>query len=174
MVSNTHGSHIEASVRSEVLSQQSSCFPPSGVSNVREHVGYNASRHVEYGQGDAYMNPQASQHRQQFLPGSAPFAQRPVHPELPPQRPPSHFSYPNSMHQQQYPPYSLPNFSDGPRRYATDEQWRMQGNEFNADCHRGGWMPGGRSCSGPPYSHEGVYYYFCFYQPYYSYQTFLN
>ncbi|KAI3467875.1 hypothetical protein Pfo_024538 [Paulownia fortunei] len=157
MVSNTHGSHIDASVISEVLSQQSSCFPHSGASTAREHVGYNSSRHVEYGQGDAYMNPQVTQQRQQLLPGSAPFAQRPVHPEIPPQRPPSHFSYPNSLQQHQYPPYSLPNFSDGPRRYATDEQWRMQVNEFNVDGPHGGWIPGGRSCSGPPYSQEGYF-----------------
>ncbi|KAK6160527.1 hypothetical protein DH2020_003908 [Rehmannia glutinosa] len=129
MVFNTHRSHVDASVRSEVMSQQSSCFTPSGVSTAREHVGYNSSRHVEYGQGDAYMNPHASQQRQQFLP----------------------------VQQHQYPPYSLPNFSDGSRRYTSDEQWRIQVNELNADCPRGGWIPGGRSCSGPPYPHEGYF-----------------
>ncbi|KAL8519843.1 hypothetical protein ACS0TY_010689 [Phlomoides rotata] len=158
MASNAHGSHIDASGRSEVQSQQPSCFPPSGLSNAREHAGYNSSRPIDYGQGDAYINPQASQHRQQFLPGNAPFAQRPLHPELPAHRPPSHFPYPNSVQQHQYPPYSVPNFSDGPRRYGTDEQWRMQGNEFNVDCQRGGaWTAGGRPCSGPPYPPEGYF-----------------
>lgn len=164
MVSSTRGSHIDASIRGGVLPQQSSCFPPAGVSNGREHIGYNSSRHVEYGEDDAYRNPQASQHRQQYLPGSAPFLQRPVHPELPSQRPPSHFPYPNSAQQHQYQPYSS-NFSDGPRRYIADEQWRMQGNEINVDHPRGGWTPGGRSCSGIPFPHEGVYYYF-YYQIY--------
>ncbi|KAI3453268.1 hypothetical protein Pfo_009931 [Paulownia fortunei] len=157
MVSNSHGSHIDAPVRGEVFSQQSSFFSPAAVSNPQEHVGYNSSRLVEYGQSDAYLNPQAPQQRQPFLPGSAPFAQIPLHPEPPSQRIPSQFSYPNSAQQNQYPAYSLPNFSDGPRTYATDEQWRMQVNEFNADCPRGGWMIGGRSCSGPPYSHEGYF-----------------
>lgn len=159
MVPTTQGSHMDASVRGEVLPQQSSCFPPSGVSIAREHVGYNSLRHVEYGEDDAYMNPQASHHRQQYLPGTVPFAQRPMHPELPSQRPPSHFPYPNSAQQHQYASYSLPNFADGPRRYIADEQWRKQGNDFNADHPRGGWMPGGRSSSGPSYSQEGANYY---------------
>ncbi|GFQ01421.1 enhancer of ag-4 protein 2 [Phtheirospermum japonicum] len=157
IVSNTHRCHVEASVRSETLSQQSSCIPPSGVSIAREHVGYNSSRHVEYGKGDAYMNPQALQHRQQFQPGSAPFAQRPVHPDRAPQHPPTQFSYPNSVQQHQYPPYSLPSFSDSSRRYTNDEPWRMQVNEFNKSGPGGGWIPGGRSCSGPPNPHEGYF-----------------
>lgn len=161
MVSNTQGSHIDAPIRGEVFLQQSPFFSPATVSNAREHVGYNSSRLVEYGQGDACINPQASQQRQQLLPGSAPFAQRPLHPELPPQQMPSHFSYPNSVQQHQYPPYSLPNFSDGPRGYATDEQWQMPVNNFNADRPHGGWTTGGKSCSGQPYSHEGVDYDFC-------------
>ncbi|KAL0286868.1 UNVERIFIED_CONTAM: ENHANCER OF AG-4 protein 2 [Sesamum angustifolium] len=132
VVSNARGSLIDASARSEVLTQQSSCFPPSGVGIAREHVGYNSSRHVDYRQGEAYMNPQATQHRPPFVPGHAPFAQRPVHPEHLPQRAPSHFSYPNSVQQHQFPPYSLQNFPDGPRRYATNEQTQMQVNEFNA------------------------------------------
>ncbi|KAG8365754.1 hypothetical protein BUALT_Bualt17G0004800 [Buddleja alternifolia] len=156
VVSSTRLSQFDASVRSEVLKQQPSCFPPSAVSSAREHAGHNSSRPLEYGPGDAYLNPQASQHRQ-FLPGSAPFPQRPLRPELPPQRPPSHFSYPNSVQQHQYPPYSLPNFSDCSRRYANDDQLRVQVNEFNADGSRGGWMGGGRSCSGPPYPHEGYF-----------------
>ncbi|XP_020547521.1 ENHANCER OF AG-4 protein 2 isoform X2 [Sesamum indicum] len=151
MVSNTHGSHSDA----PVLPQQS-FFHPAGVSNAHEHVGYNSSRSVEYGKGDGYMTPQALQHRQPFLPGK-PFVQRPLHPEPPPQQTTGQFSYPNSVQQHQYPPYSLPNMSDGPRRYAADVQWRMPANELNADCQLGGWMTGGRSCSGPPYSHEGYF-----------------
>ncbi|XP_057773998.1 ENHANCER OF AG-4 protein 2-like [Salvia miltiorrhiza] len=157
MVSTTHGSHMDPSARGEVPPKQSSCFPPSGVSIAREHVGYNSSRHVEYGEDDAYINPQASQHRQQYLPGSVPFTQRPVLPELPSQRPPSHFPYPNSAQQHQYPSYSLPNFADGPRRYIADEHWRKQGNDFKVDHPRGGWMPGGRPCSGPSFSQEGYH-----------------
>ncbi|KAL0372863.1 UNVERIFIED_CONTAM: hypothetical protein Scaly_0967900 [Sesamum calycinum] len=132
-------------------------FHPAGLSNAHEHVGYNSSRPVEYGKGDGYTTPQALQHRQPFLPGNAPFVQRPLHPEPPPQQTTGQFSYPNSVQQHQYPPYSLPNMSDGPRRYAADVQWRMPANELNADCQRGGWMTGGRSCSGPPYSHEGYF-----------------
>ncbi|KAL1550568.1 RPR, variant 2 [Salvia divinorum] len=157
MVSTIHGSHMDASVRGEVPPQQSSCFPPSGTSIAREHVGYNSSKHVEYGEDDTYMNSQASQHRQQYLPGSVPFAQRPVHAELPSQRPPSHFPYPNSAQQHQYPSYLLQNFADNPRRYIADEQWRKQGNDFNVDHPHGGWMSGGRPCSVPSYSQEGYH-----------------
>ncbi|XP_073315367.1 ENHANCER OF AG-4 protein 2-like [Primulina huaijiensis] len=153
MVSCTQGFHIDASVRSEALSQQSSCFPPAGVGKAVEHIGYNSLRSVEYRQSDGYMNLQSSQHRQ--LPGSALFAHRPFHPEPPPQHPPTHFSYPKaSVQQHQYPPYLLPNFSDSSRRYAADESWRMPVNEFSDSPHVG-WMPAGRPCSNPPYPHEG-------------------
>lgn len=155
MVSSTQGFHTDASVRCEALSQQSSCFPPAGVGKAIEHIGYNSSISVEYRQCDGYMNLQSSQHRQ--LPGSAPFAHRPLHPEPPPQHPPNHFSYPKaSVQQHHYPPYLLPNFSDGSRRYALDESWRMQVNEFSDSPHVG-WMPAGRPCSGPPYPHEGYF-----------------
>ncbi|XP_042063827.1 ENHANCER OF AG-4 protein 2-like isoform X2 [Salvia splendens] len=150
IVSTTHGSHMDASIKGEVSSHQSSFFPPFGVSLAQERVGYNSSRHVKYGEDETFMNPQASQHRQQYLPGSVPFAQRPVRPELPSQR------QPNSAQQHQYPSYSLPNFADGPRRYITDEQWRNQGNNFNMDHPRSGWMTG-RSCSGPSHSQEGYH-----------------
>ncbi|XP_075484032.1 ENHANCER OF AG-4 protein 2-like isoform X2 [Primulina tabacum] len=155
MVSSTQGFHIDASVRSEALSQQSSCFPPAGVGKEVEDNGFYSSRTVEYRQCDAYMNLQSSQHRQ--LPGSAPFAHRPLHPEPPPQHPPTHFSYPkSSVQQHQYPPYLLPNFSDCSRRYGADESWRMQVNEFSDSLHVG-WMSAGRSCSGPPYPQEGYF-----------------
>ncbi|KAL9166859.1 hypothetical protein ABFS82_05G058700 [Erythranthe guttata] len=155
MVSSTHVPRMDAPVRSEVFPQQS-FFSPAPASNAREHVVYNATRMVEYGQGETYINPQASQQRQPLRPGGAPFSQRPLHPE-PPQGMPNHFSYPNSVQQHQYPPYPLPNVSDGPRRYATDEQRRMEVNEFNADGPRMGWMTGGKSCPVPPYSHEGYF-----------------
>ncbi|GFP92565.1 enhancer of ag-4 protein 2 [Phtheirospermum japonicum] len=143
MVTNTHGPRIDPPVRGEVFSQQSSFYSPAAVSNVREHVGYNSSRLVEHGQGT-----QVPQLRQPFLPGSAPFAQRPLHPEPITQQLPSHFSYPNSGQQNMYPSYSVPNYSDGLRRNATDEQWPMQANEFSSDCSRRGWMTGGYY--GPP------------------------
>ncbi|XP_047965396.1 ENHANCER OF AG-4 protein 2-like [Salvia hispanica] len=159
IVSTTHGPHMDASIKGEVPPHQSSCFPPYGVSIAQERVGYNSSRHVKYGEDETFMNPQASQHRQQYLPGSVPFAQRPVRPELPSQRQPSHYAYPNSAQQHPYPSYSLPNVADGPRRYITEEQWRKQGNDFNMDHPRSGWMPGGRSCSGPSHSQAGANYY---------------
>ncbi|PIN18266.1 hypothetical protein CDL12_09064 [Handroanthus impetiginosus] len=155
MVSSSHGSHMDAPVRGEEFSQQSSLYPPVVVSNVREHGGYNSSSLVECGHGNAYMNPQQ---RQPFLPGSAHFAQRPLRPEPQPHQTSSHLSYPNSVQQHQQPPYSLPSLSDGPSKYAIDGQWRMQVNELNADCPRGVWMTGWRSCSGPPYSHEAGYF----------------
>ncbi|XP_042057352.1 ENHANCER OF AG-4 protein 2-like isoform X1 [Salvia splendens] len=157
IVSTTHGPHMDASIKGEVPPHQSSCFPPFGVSIAQERVVYNSSRHVKYGEDETLMNPQASQHRQQYLPGSVPFAQRPVRPELPSQRQPSHFAHPNSAQQHQYPSYSLPNVADGPRRYITDEQWRKQGNDFNMDHPRSGWMPGGRLCSGPSHSRAGYH-----------------
>ncbi|KAL6579376.1 RPR [Orobanche minor] len=139
MVPNTYGSHIDAPVRGEAFSQKSSFFSPAAASNVREHVSYNSSRLVEYGQSDGYLNTQAPQQTQPFLPGSAPSAQRPLHPKQMTQQVPSHFSYPNTAQKNLYPPYSVPKFSDGLRRNATDEQWRMQGS------------------SGPPYPHAGYF-----------------
>ncbi|GER56125.1 Tudor/PWWP/MBT domain-containing protein [Striga asiatica] len=160
VVSNTHGSRIDAPVRGEVFSQHPSFFPPSAVSNnVREHVGYNSSQPVEYGKSDGgYLNTQAPpQQRQPFQPGTVPFAQRPHHEPLS-QQAPSHFTYPNTGPQQNlYPLYQAPNFSDGARRNATDDRWRMQVNEFNPDGSRRGWTTGGRSCSDQPYSHEGYF-----------------
>lgn len=155
MASSTQGSRTEAP-RGEIYSQQSSFFSPAAGSNAREHVGYNSSRPAEYGQNDACINRQASQQRQQLLPGTSTFAQRPLHPEAPPQQISAHFSYPNPAMQHQYPPYPLPVFSDGPRRYSTDE-WRMP---VNADLPCGGWNTGAQSFSGQPYSHEGVDYVF--------------
>ncbi|CAA0806690.1 ENHANCER OF AG-4 protein 2 [Striga hermonthica] len=158
VVSNTHGSRIDAPVRGEVFSQHPSFFPPSAVSNVREHVGYNSSQPVEYGKSDGgYLNTQVPQQRQPFQPGAVPFAQRPHHEPLS-QQAPSHFIYPNTGPQQNlYPLYPAPNFSDGVRRNATDDRWRLQVNEFNPDGSRRGWTTGGRPCSDQPYSHEGYF-----------------
>ncbi|KAL6566246.1 RPR [Orobanche gracilis] len=139
LVPNTYGSHIDAAVRGEAFSQQSSFFSPAAVSNVREHVSHNSSRLVEYGQIDGCLNTQAPQQTQPFLSGSAPSAQRPLHPKQMTQQVPSHFSYPNTAQQNLYPPYAVPKFYDGLRRNATDEQWRMQGS------------------SGPPYPHAGYF-----------------
>ncbi|KAL3651048.1 RPR [Castilleja foliolosa] len=149
MVSNTHGPHIDPSGRGEVFSQHSSFYSPAAISNVREYVGYNSSRLVEHRHGDGYLNnTQAPQQRQPFLPGSAPFAQRPLHPEPITQQVPGHFSYQKSAQQNLYPPYSVPKFSDSLRRNAPDDQWPMQANEFSSDCSRRGWMSGGYY--GPP------------------------
>lgn len=158
MASSTQGSHTDAP-RGEIHSQQSSFVSPAAGSNAREHVA-NSSRPVEYGQSDACINHQASQQRQHLMPGAAPYAQRPLHPEAPPQQVPNHFSHPNSVMQHRYPPYSLPVFPDGPRRYSTDEQCRMPVNDFTADFPCRGWSAGGQSFSGQPYSHEGVDYNF--------------
>lgn len=148
----SQGSHFDSSLKSDVMSQQPSCFPSAGISNAQEKNVYNAARPVEYGQ----MN---TQQRQQFVPVAPPFAQRPLHPERPPQFPPNHFSYGNSAHQYHYPPYQMPNFPDGSRRSAGDEQWRMKAKEFNSDGPRGGWMTAVRSSAGP-YPHEGMSYFF--------------
>ncbi|KAL1568762.1 RPR [Salvia divinorum] len=155
MVSSTQGSHIEAP-RGEIYSQHSSFFPQASGSNAREHVGYNSSRPVEYGQNDPCINHQASQQRKHLLSGTATFAQRPLHPEAPPQQISPHFSYPNPVIQHQYPPYPLP-VADGPRRYSTDEQWRMPVNDYHADLPRGGWNAGTQPFSGQPYSQEGYF-----------------
>ena len=159
MVSSTQGSHIEAP-RGEIYSQHSSFFSPASGSNAREHVGYNSSRPVEYGQNDPCINHHASQQRKHLLPGTATFVHRPLHPEAPPQQISAHFSYPNPVMQHQYPPYPLP-VADGPRRYSTDEQWRMPVNDYNADLPCGGWNAAAQPFSGQPYSQEGVGYVFC-------------
>lgn len=167
--SASHGPPVDASARNEVFPQQAPCFVPVGVGASREPSGYNSSRPLEYGHNDTYLNPQASQPNQQFQPGNVPFAQRPLPPNPPPQNASSHFSYPATAIRQPAPPvqhhpphpypppYSIPNFADGPRPYVPDERWRMQPNEFNADHQRGVWMPGVRSCSGPAYVQDGYF-----------------
>lgn len=164
MVPITHGSSVDGCVRSDIQSQQASCIPAPAVNSAREHVAYNSSRQVEYGQGDAYMNPRALQHQQKIMSsGAAPLARRPGHPELLPRGPPDHFSYPNSIPPPQYPSYTMPRFSEDPRRYAIDEQWRVPPvGEPNVDYPPNGWVPQGRSCSGQPFSHEGIINIFCF------------
>ncbi|XP_042007891.1 ENHANCER OF AG-4 protein 2-like isoform X2 [Salvia splendens] len=157
MVSSTQGSHTEAP-RGEIYSQQSSFFSPAAGCNAREHVGYNSSRPVEYGQNDPCINHQASKQRQHLLPGTATFSQRPLHPDARPPQISAHFSYSNTVIQHQHPPYPLQVYADVPRRYSTDEQWRMPVNDFKADLPCGGWSAGAQPFSGQPYSHEGGYY----------------
>ncbi|CAH9117521.1 unnamed protein product [Cuscuta europaea] len=113
--------------------------------------------------GDAYLNHPRPQSSQLFQPTSALFTQMPMHPNPPPQIPSSSFSYTrpsaklNSQHP--YPPgpliYALPNRPDRQRRYAGDEQWSMQSNEFTGDQQRSIWMGGGRSSGGPNFPPEG-------------------
>ncbi|KAL1556455.1 RPR, variant 2 [Salvia divinorum] len=155
MVSSTQGSYTEAP-RGEIYSQQSSFFSPAAGSNAREHVGYNSSRPVEYGQNDPCINHQAQQ-RQHMLPGTATFAQRSVHPDARPPQISALFSYSNPVIQHQHPPYPLQVYADGPRRYSTDEQWQMPVNDLNADLPCGGWNAGAQPFSGQPYSHEGYF-----------------
>ncbi|VFQ75013.1 unnamed protein product [Cuscuta campestris] len=116
---------------------------PVGVCNTLEPTAYN----------DAYINLPHPQSSQQFQPTNAPFPQRPMHPNPPPQTPHNNFSYTrpavqeNSQHP--YPPgppaYPLPYRPDRQWRYVGDEQWRVQSNEFTGDQQRGMWMGGGRS-----------------------------
>ena len=159
MVSSTQGSHTEAP-RGEIYSQQSSFFSPAAGCNAREHVGYNSSRSVEYGQNDPCINHQASQQRQHLPPGTATFSQRPLHPDARPPQISAHFSYSNTVIQHQHPPYPLQVYADVPMRFSTDEQWRMPVNDFKADLPCGGWSAGAQPFSGQPYSHEGTGYIF--------------
>ncbi|XP_047981498.1 ENHANCER OF AG-4 protein 2-like isoform X3 [Salvia hispanica] len=157
MVSSTQGSHTEAP-RGEIYSQQSSFFSPAAGCNAREHVGYNSSRSVEYGQNDPCINHQASQQRQHLPPGTATFSQRPLHPDARPPQISAHFSYSNTVIQHQHPPYPLQVYADVPMRFSTDEQWRMPVNDFKADLPCGGWSAGAQPFSGQPYSHEAGYF----------------
>ncbi|XP_022861363.1 ENHANCER OF AG-4 protein 2-like [Olea europaea var. sylvestris] len=152
MTTNTpHGPHIDTSVKNEVFLQQSLCFAPAGVGNAREHSEYNLSRTIEYGRIGSYMDMNSRQ--QLFHPGIPSFAQSPPHLN----HPPNFISYPKTAVQQHpYPHYSLQNFSDGPRQYAADEQWRVQSNQFNSDDLCSVWMAGGRSCSASPFPNEGI------------------
>ncbi|XP_051122303.1 ENHANCER OF AG-4 protein 2-like [Andrographis paniculata] len=153
--SNAHGSHFDGIVRTDVQSKQAPCVPPPRVNAPQDYVSYNSSRHGEYGQSGAYMNPHAPQHQQQLLPAGAHLAQRPVLSELPPQGPPSHFSYKNSIQRHQYSLCSTPNSSEDSGRYGMGKCWRTQANELNADYPCSGWVQQGRSCLGQPYPYEG-------------------
>ncbi|KAJ6917731.1 hypothetical protein NC652_019919 [Populus alba x Populus x berolinensis] len=103
-----------------------------------------------------FLNPQAPQQNPHFQPVNAPFAQRPLHSNLP-QNASGHFSFTTPPIQQlPYPrPYSMPSHLDGRPRFSTDEQWRMPSSEY-ADNHPGAWM-GGRnpSYAGPSFGQEG-------------------
>ncbi|KAJ6916709.1 hypothetical protein NC652_019199 [Populus alba x Populus x berolinensis] len=104
-----------------------------------------------------FLNPQAPQQNPHFQPVNAPFAQRPLHSNLP-QNASGHFSFTTPPIQQlPYPrPYSMPSHLDGRPRFSTDEQWRMPSSEY-ADNHPGAWM-GGRnpSYAGPSFGQEGT------------------
>ncbi|CAN4123790.1 unnamed protein product [Withania somnifera] len=155
-----HGPRINASNRNEVFPLKPPSFTQAGVGNLRESSGYS-SRPLEYSYNDAYINPPVSQSIQKFQPGNAPFAPRPMHLNPPHQIPSNSFSYPRApvqQHPQQaYPaPCSLPERSDGSRRYIGDEQWRVQSNEFNGDHQRGVWISAGRSCPGPTIPQEDL------------------
>jgi hypothetical protein len=104
-----------------------------------------------------FLNPQAPQQNPHFQPVNAPFAQRPLHSNLP-QNASGHFSFTTPPIQQlPYPrQYSMPSHPDGRPRFSTDEQWRMPSSEY-ADNHPGAWM-GGRnpSYAGPSFGQEGM------------------
>ncbi|XP_022153132.1 ENHANCER OF AG-4 protein 2-like isoform X2 [Momordica charantia] len=163
MTGNTsHGSHLDASAKSEIYGQQPPSFVPTAVCNSIEPSGYNSSRQLEYGHNDIYLNTQVSQPNQQFQQGNPNFIQRQMH-TGPPQNPPSHFSYAKPSVQQHPPhpyhhPYSSPSLMDGRRPFLGDEQWRMPSNEFKTENRQGVWMNGGRNSShpGPPFSQEGI------------------
>ncbi|KAJ6419626.1 hypothetical protein OIU84_029693 [Salix udensis] len=105
-----------------------------------------------------FLNPQAPQQNPHFQPVNAPFAQRPLHSNLP-QNASGHFSFTTPPIQWlPFPrPYSMPSHPDARPRFSTDEQWRMPSSEY-ADNQPGAWM-GGRNPShaGPSFGLEGYF-----------------
>ncbi|XP_037493884.1 ENHANCER OF AG-4 protein 2 [Jatropha curcas] len=160
MSGNTHGNHMDVVVKSELYPQQSPCFTPTAVCS-SQPSGYNTSRQLEYGHKDLYLKPQASQQNPHFQPGSAPFAQRPLHPNLP--QASGHFSFAKPAIQQHpqhsYPcAYPLPSHPDGRRQFVGDEAWRMPSTEFNTDNQHGAWMSGRNpSHAGPSFGQDGYF-----------------
>ncbi|PON98866.1 RNA polymerase II-binding domain containing protein [Trema orientale] len=155
-----HGGPIDASVKSEVFTQQPHCYVPTGLCGPRESSGFSSSRPLEHGHNDMYLNPQVSQPNQQFSQSNTPYIQRPLHP-VPPQNPSGHFSYtkPTIQPHPQHPyhhPYPLPSHPDGRRQFVADEQWRMPSSEFKSDSQRGVWINGVMTHSGPPFGQEGM------------------
>ncbi|XP_056169312.1 ENHANCER OF AG-4 protein 2 [Syzygium oleosum] len=157
---NPHGLPLDASAKGDLATQQSPYFASAGGS-CQESSGFNVSRRPDYGHGDSYLNPQASQVNQQFQQGSRPYAQRPLH-AVPPQTGATNYSYANPPLQQHpqhpYPhQFALPP-SDSGRRFGTDEPWRMNSGEFNSD-QNGPWTNGirGSSGSGGVYPQEGYF-----------------
>ncbi|KAF8009075.1 hypothetical protein BT93_J0152 [Corymbia citriodora subsp. variegata] len=158
---NPHGITHDASAKGDLATQQSSYFASAGGS-CQESSGFNVPRLPDYGHGDSYLNPQASQANQQFQQGSRPYAQRPLH-AVPPQTGATHYSYANPPLQQHpqhpYPhQFALPP-SDSGRRFGADESWRMNPGEFNTDNQNGPWINGARgpSGSGGVYPQEGYF-----------------
>lgn len=162
--STSQGVHVDATGKSELFSQQSSCFGPMGVCTSREPSGYNSSRQLDYGRNDIYVNSQSSQPSQQFQPSNTNFVQRPLHPSLP-QNPSAHFSFTKPVvpqhpqhPQHPYPSYSLASQHDGLRQFGTDEKWRMPSADYNPDNQRGGWVSGRNpSHAGPLFVQEGYF-----------------
>ncbi|XP_030526636.2 ENHANCER OF AG-4 protein 2 isoform X2 [Rhodamnia argentea] len=158
---NLHGLPHDASAKGDLAKQQSSYFASAGGS-CQESSGFNASRLPDYGHGDLYLNPQASQANQLFQQGSRPYAQRPLH-AVPPQTGSTHYSYANPPIQQHpqhpYPhQFALPPPDSG-RRFGADEPWRTNSVEFNTDNQNGPWINGvrGSSGSGGVYPQEGYF-----------------
>ncbi|KAK1390256.1 ENHANCER OF AG-4 protein 2 [Heracleum sosnowskyi] len=125
------------------------------------HVDVNF-RNEMYTQPHPFTNSQAPQPSQQYQ--TVPLSQRPFHPAPPPQAPSSQFSYSNPVVQQRpqhpYPrPYKLPSHPDGPRQYHTDDQWRMQSNDFSTNNPHGPWINGVRSSlvPVPSFAQEGYF-----------------
>ncbi|XP_022982619.1 ENHANCER OF AG-4 protein 2-like [Cucurbita maxima] len=160
----SHGSHVDASAKSEMYGQQPPPFVPAPVCSSIEPSGFDSSRQSEYGHNDIYLNTQISQPNQQYQQGNPNFIQRQMH-SGPPQNPPTHFSYAKPPVQQQHPPhpyhqsFSSPSLMDGRRPFLGDEQWRMPSSEFKTENRQGVWMNGGRNPShpGPPFSQEGYF-----------------
>ena len=154
---STHGGPVDASVKSEMFTQQPHCYVPTGVCGPREPSGFSSSRQVEHGHNDIYLNPQVSQPNQQFPQSNTPYIQRPLHP-VPPQNPSGHFSYTKPPVQQhpQHPyhhPYPAPSLPDVRRPFVAEEQWRMPSSEFKFN--------GGMSHPAPPFGQEGMDFQSC-------------
>ncbi|KAI3694063.1 hypothetical protein L1987_77022 [Smallanthus sonchifolius] len=154
---NSHlGANVDAAVRGEMFSQQSSSFLPA----VREPLGFSSSRAVEYGH-ETYTNSQGSQSKQQFQNGNVPLPSRTFQPPMLTQTAAGQFQYPNpAMLQHPYPPpYGLTKPPDGSRRYGADEHRSPPSKEFGTKIQRGGWISNGRTqlSTGTPFVQEGYY-----------------
>uniref|UniRef100_A0A2P2MEN0 ENHANCER OF AG-4 protein 2 n=1 Tax=Rhizophora mucronata TaxID=61149 RepID=A0A2P2MEN0_RHIMU len=159
----SQGNHIDVTMKSELFLQQSPCFAPQAISNSHEHLGFSSLRNLEYGRNDMYGQPQVSQKNPHFQPGNMSLVQRPLHPRQP-QPASGHFSFVNpgvQQHvQQSYPPpYPLPSYPDGNRRFVADDKWRTSSSEFSSNSQHGAWMSAGTtSNTGCPFGQEGCFW----------------